>query len=169
MATMSSSIISNIKISEMAKTQQPPQKLNFQVSNVEVSDEVNEYGKVQVNIYFDVDLNGKQTTINKRLNIKPDTFTAENSSYVKSLMTKYAANKKAGLDKESNKATFTADEWRDLWSYSFDVEQILNPLFKLAKLEEPNFHALVGITGNANVGRDQKDFLTVSRVNGKVR
>ena len=169
MTTATSPIISNIKISEMAKTQQPAQKVNFRISDVQLGDEVNEYGKVQINLYFDVELGGRGITINKRLNIKPDTFTAENSAYVSALMKKYASGKKDGLDKESNKARFTTDEWRDLWAYSFDVEQILNPLFKLAKLDSPEFHQLVGVEGNASVGRDQKDFLTVQRVNGKVK
>jgi hypothetical protein len=167
--TVATPIISNIKISDMAKTQQPPQKVNFRISGVSVGEEVNQYGKVQVNLYFDVELGGKAFTINKRLNIKPDTFTSENSAYIKTLMAKYAAGKKDGLDKESNKARFQADEWRDLWAYSFDVEQILNPLFKLGGLDTPEFHALVGIQGNANVGRDQKDFLTVMKVNGKTK
>jgi hypothetical protein len=169
MSTMTSPIISNIKISEMAKTQTPPQKVNFRISEVTVGDEVNEYGKVQVNLYFDVELGGKGITINKRLMIKPDTFTAENSAYVGSLLKKFQDGRKQGLDKESNKARFTSDEWRDLWAYSFEVEQILNPLFKLACSDEPNFDALVGVQGNASVGRDQKDFLTVLKVNGKVK
>jgi len=46
-----------------------------------------------------VELGGKPITINKRLNIKPDTFTAENSTYISGLMKKYAAGKKDGLEK----------------------------------------------------------------------
>ncbi len=172
MSTMTSPIISNIKISDMARSQQPAQKVNFSITDVQVADEVNEYGKVQVNVYFGVDLNGKHVTINKRLNIKPDTFTAENSQYIKGLLTRFAQSQKElpGVEnKDARKARFTTDEWRDLWAYSFDVDQILNPLFKLAKLESPEFHQLVGITGNCSVERDQKGFLTVTKVNGRAK
>lgn len=179
--TAETGVLQFVDVKDFTQSSAPKFTTNAVIGDVTTT-YVPEYGFYNVVLPFTyTTLDGdKQITINKKINVRLEQFTAPFQKNMKELYAQWNVVKKAFATKEERQAQFSGDGWRQLWAYTFDIEGILLPLLRLGKIEirqivtdgnELDCSILGGLTASVNVGPEygKEQFKTVLKVNGRAR